>query len=439
MRTPSLTRRVVVAGVVVLVVVLAVLDVAVYLAVRAELETNLSEVLDTRLDIARGLADDVAPAALAERLTAMGVPASLTLPDGRHIDADPAVPRFGRSGIPSTLPEPRVERHQVVDGLTITVYATRSGVDQALRRLLLVQVLGTLVAVGVAVLLLRRSTTVALGPLDHVVATAVRTSHGARGERLHPDRPETELGRLAVAFDQMLDELEAAVVDARASDARSQRFLADAAHQLRTPIAGIRASVESLLREDDPGVRDRLMGNVVRETGRSARLVSDLLHVARLDRGEDLPVRERLDLLALCEGEVLRARDLAPHLDVVLDPGLVTGEVEVLADGTAIREAVGNLLDNARRHARQWIEVGVATSADDVAVVVRDDGPGLSPAEADGAFERFVSLDGRGGSGLGLPIARGVAVAHGGDLLHSDGAFTLRLPRHGDRSPTAGR
>lgn len=431
MRTPSLAHRVTVAGVAVLGLLVVVLDIAIYFGVRSELEGNLGEVLETRLDIARGLASDVTPDELAPRLTALGVPASVQAPDGRVLDADPAVPRFGAGGIPDTLPLPRVQASDEMAGMTITVYATRSGVDAALRRLLVVEVLGTAAALGVAVVLVRRSTAVALAPLREVVGAAVRTAAGARGQRLRPDNPGTELGRLAAAFDEMLDELEAAVEAARASDARSRRFLADAAHQLRTPVAGIRASVESLVREDDEAVRDRLVGNLVRETGRSARLLADLLLVARLDSGTGASVRVPTDLAELAATEVLRARDLAPHLEI----GLTTagGPATADVDPAEIREALGNLLDNARRHARARIDVTVAGREASVTIEVRDDGPGVPAALAAKVFDRFASLDGMGGSGLGLPIARAVARAHGGDLELRAGAFMFGVAR----SPTA--
>lgn len=428
MRTPSLGRRVTLAGVVVLLSLVVVLDLTIYLGVRAELESNLAEVLDTRLDIARGLADETEPDALADRLTALGVPASIATIDGQVLDADPAIPRFGADGIPSTLPTPRVEAAEEMGDVRVTVYATRAGIEAALRRLLVVELAATSAAIVLAVVLLRRTTAVALGPLDEVVATAVRTAAGARGERLRPDEPATELGRLATSFDAMLDELEAAVRSATASEERSQRFLADAAHQLRTPIAGIRASVESLVREDDPGTRDRLLGNLVRETSRSARLLADLLTVARLDTEPAGAPTDPVELTALCRSEAERATDLAPHLQVQCV--VPTTEVVVIGDAPALREAIANLLDNARRHARSRISLVVEADPATARVLVRDDGPGLPADRAEQAFERFASFDGRGGSGLGLPIARGITRAHGGDLRHVPGAgFVLTLPR----------
>lgn len=427
MRTPSLARRVTISGVAVLALLVVVLDVAIYLGVRNELESNLAEVLETRLDIARGLAVETAPEDLADQLTALGVPASIATTDGRVIDADPAIPRFGSDGIPSTLPTPRVQSTEILGDLEVTVFATRAGIDAALQRLLVVELAATAGAMVLAVLLLRRSTAFALRPLDEVVATAVRTAGGARGERLRPDDASTELGRLAVSFDAMLDELEAAVRAATESDARSQRFLADAAHQLRTPIAGVRASVESLVREEDEAVRDRLLGNLVRETGRSARLLTNLLTVARLDDGDDRRPRHPVDVAALCRSEAERTQDLAPHLAVRCE--VRDDRVMVAGDAESLREALANLLDNARRHATTAIDLRVEADAERVRVVVGDDGPGLASDRAEQAFERFASLDGRGGSGLGLPIARGVARAHGGDVHHDpDHGFVLELP-----------
>lgn len=222
-----------------------------------------------------------------------------------------------------------------------------------------------------------------------------------------------------------LAELKAELWECRAAQATCRRFVADAAHQLRTPMTGIQASAEALLRGAPASVRDALLANLVRETSRSARLIADLLKLARLDEGE--PLRPAaLDLVSLCRDEISRAWSLAPQLDVVLRAPALDWGVEV--DENAVREILANLLDNARRHARSQIEV--VLQADDEAVEVRigDDGPGVAPDMVGRIFERFVTLDGLGGSGLGLAIGRELARAHGGDLGYREGAFVLRLP-----------
>jgi signal transduction histidine kinase len=314
----------------------------------------------------------------------------------------------------------------LASGGTVTVYASRAGVNQTLRRLLLLELLGTVVAVGLAVVLLNHAARRALAPLQQVVATAERTATGTSGLRLRPDRPGTELGQMAVAYDRMLDALEAALDDTRRSDERSQRFLADAAHQLRTPVTRIRTTVESLFRTDDPEGRDRLLAGLVRETGRTRRLLTSLLHIARLDQG-DPPARFPVDVVELCRSELERVEPFASHLRFELRlPDQPLPPLRV--DRESLREAVSNLLDNARRHAVHAVAVEVRATDDTLRIAVADDGAGVAPGDRERIFERFASLDDKGGSGLGLPIARGVARAHGGDLVYTGTAFELTLP-----------
>lgn len=222
------------------------------------------------------------------------------------------------------------------------------------------------------------------------------------------------------------DDLEAALAAARAADARSRRFVADAAHQLRTPVTGLHTCAEALLRGPEDTERDRLLAHVVREAHRAGELVSGLLKMARLDEGEPV-APERCDVVALCADEVDRAWALSPQLDIIVRVGRLPGPV--LADPNVLREILANLLENASRHARQTIRVEVTAEAAMLQVRVVDDGPGVPPELESRMFDRFVSLDGRGGSGLGLPIARALARAHGGDLGYEVGAgFVLGVP-----------
>jgi PAS domain S-box-containing protein len=240
------------------------------------------------------------------------------------------------------------------------------------------------------------------------------------------ERDITEQRWMSATLDATLAALESALAEARASEERTRRFLADAAHQLRTPMAGIRACAETLLRGTTPGARDRLLADLVRETSRAARLISSLLQMARLDQGQPL-VLQPCDLVAICGDEVERARALAPELDIrvrVLD----TPREDPELDANAVREILANLLDNSRRHAVSEIELVVAVNGGVVQVTVANDGPPIPDDMVERVFERFVTLDGTKGSGLGLPIGRGLARAHGGDLVYEDEAFVLRLP-----------
>jgi signal transduction histidine kinase len=137
--------------------------------------------------------------------------------------------------------------------------------------------------------------------------------------------------------------------------------------------------------------------------------------------------RRHCELVALISDEVDRAREQAPQLDLSLrvDPSVPpTAEISI----DAVSEGLSNLLDNARRHAARAIQVSAAGDGGDLVIEVRDDGAGVPDGAEDQVFERFVSLDGRGGPGLGLPIARGLAEREGGTLVFERGAFVLRVP-----------
>lgn len=430
MRTPSLRRRVTVIGVLSFAALLLVLNVALYLYLHEQLNHTVTEVIAARVDIAAELGRGRSAAELAEGLGAAGVPSIVRSADGSEHVTTPLTVRAGEAppvspGLPLA---PRISRTvSFDDGTSVEVFATLAGVRSTLRDLLIGQTAISVLALMFAAALLRRASRVALEPLDTVVRTADRIAGGDIGERLRPDRADTELGRVAVSFDRMLDELEEAIDDAQRGEETSRRFLADAAHQLRTPVAALHASLEALLYEADPDGRDRLTGNAIRETRRLGRLLRSLLLVARFDQGET-PTDEPVDLSGLVSDELERAAMLAPHLTIDLrgegEPTLV-----VPGDAHAIREAVANLLDNARRHAVTTVDVSVTADHDVARIAVGDDGPGLASDQVERAFERFSSLDGRGGSGLGLPIARAIARSHGGGLRWSDGHFVLELPR----------
>ncbi len=238
-------------------------------------------------------------------------------------------------------------------------------------------------------------------------------------------RDITEKRWLAATLDATLTALEEALAQARESDARSRRFLADAAHQLRTPIAGIQACAETLLRGAPKEEVDRILMHLLRETSRATRLMGSLLRMARLDQGESLAPK-RCNLLALCTDEAERARTLAPELEITVRAEGMT-EHRPSLDSHAVREILANLLDNARRYASSRIEVLLRQFEARVEIRVTDDGPGLSDDMVDRAFERFVTFDSKAGSGLGLPIARELARAHGGDLTYENGSFVTVL------------
>ncbi len=429
MQTPSLERRVNRAGVAVVAAIVLTLDVVVWLSLAASLDAGIDDALDLRVAVVHDVGERTTTVSgLARELTKLGIPAEVS-GGGLAATAQPAVQRSlpGEELILSVDAADLVS--EVVDvrrDRRVEVFVSQAGARATIRRLLLIEGVASVAALLAASLLLRRGTAHALTPLDHVVTAAQLTAEGHAGLRLEPNDPTSELGRLAVAYDRMLDELETALAVAKDAEEASRRFLADAAHQLRTPLASMRAGVELLLVEPDPRRRDDHLGTLLRETARGTKVLNSLLTLARLDRGRPLD-REDLDVLALCRDEIERTQSLAPHLDCVLEDQRSQGR-RVVADGDAIHEALANLLDNARRHATGRVVVRVRHDLDHLAVEVRDDGAGVAPDDRRLIFERFATLDGRGGSGLGLPIARAVARGHGGDLVHDDDAFVLTLP-----------
>jgi len=390
----------------------------VFVNMRAQLERDLLEVLDSRRTVAEQAVTDAQGdlTVVARRLAELGIPARIVLPDGRDLSAVP-------------MPEDALRTGLVVTGGLVEIGVSRDGADRILTRLLVLLAAGFLVTFSLALLLLRRSVEMALRPLGVMSETARRIAAGDRDERLRPDDETTELGSLARAFDGMLDALAAAVDAARTAEQAQRKFLADVAHQLRTPMAGIRVSVELLLLQAEdaaPEERERLLGNLIRETGRVTRLVNGLLRIARLDLDTGL-LLQSTDLVELCRQEIARQQDLAdvPVTFTIVHPP----SAQVLLDPVQFQEALSNLLDNARRFALSAIEVTLTEHPDGrITLLVTDDGPGVLPEDRDRVFERFVTFGAGSGTGLGLPIGRAIARAHGGDLVVTDDGFEIQLP-----------
>ncbi len=473
LRTVSLRTRVVLFSLAVLGVVLVLVSVLAEVFVGVQSRADLNSRLVDRAAMADQLASaGTAPAEMVDRLDAPSIRVRLVGPDGtvygaRVLPGDPARPNSGNGTIgpnggkaakgagPNTRPGRRaappgpVLRRTLVDGSRLTLFgdaAELSALQGRLSKLLVPLGLGGLAVAAVALLL---TTRLALGPLDAMTRLARSIAAGDRGRRLAPSRTDTELGRTAAAFDNMLDALEGAERQAREaealardSEARTRRFVADAAHELRTPITGLRAAAEATLTvrtTDDE--RERLQLLLIREAARAGRLVEDLLALAHIDAGLRLHP-ELVELVGLAEIEAERAELLAPKLTVRVSGDPVT----VTADPGRLAQVLANLLDNARRHTPDGGEITVAVTVDDRAVDgggrparvrVSDTGPGVPEQDRERIFDRLVRLDdarardngAHSGAGLGLAIARGIAQAHGGDLRCIEGAtFELTLP-----------
>jgi two-component system, OmpR family, sensor kinase len=433
LNTVSLRLRVTTAVIVVLSVMLLLLGVVVNAIFVAQSNRSLDALLDSRVQLARQLARaGVGAQQIVNRTETDGVRAYLVLRNGAEFGSPPPT-GLGIRSTTVTLNAPAR-----VDGarLTLTIdTALVTGARQRLRRILVVT---SMVALLVSALLVAGAVRVALRPLDSMAALAKTITEGNRGRRLAPTRTDTEIGQTARAFDEMLDELEGAESRARQAEERTRAFLADAAHELRTPITGVQAAAETLLHHGDslPAEdREKLQSLLVREAQRAGTLISDLLAAARLDAGVELDLAP-VSLGELAYAELNRVRLLHPETKVT------TGgdDLTVTADAGRVSGILRNLLDNAMRAAGPQGRISVNLyQRDDFGVVeVWDSGPGVPPSERERIFERLVRLDhsrtsDAGGSGLGLAIARGYARAHGGDLVCVDpgepGAlFRLTLP-----------
>ncbi|WP_067800504.1 sensor histidine kinase [Actinomadura formosensis] len=285
--------------------------------------------------------------------------------------------------------------------------------------LLLVTAVLCVVAVALASWGVRHAVARALEPVDRLQAEMAELGDTDLSRRVGVPPAGDGAEQLAGRVNELLGRLENAAEQRRA-------FIAGASHELRTPLTGLRTRIELALL-DDPADSD-LVDNLRRALGDAERLhqiVDDLLVLARLDSG-DPPAGERLDLGALVEREV--ARQLPPI------PVSVKAETGVMVTGSGVRlgRVLVNLLANAQRYAAARIEVAVRAEDGEAVVEVYDDGPGIPPADRERVFERFARLDSarsrdKGGSGLGLPIARQIAVAHGGRLYIADGPYGARL------------
>ncbi|BBY36597.1 hypothetical protein MMAN_07310 [Mycobacterium mantenii] len=336
--------------------------------------------------------------------------------------------------------------HPLPNGSRVILVADTTQTTQVAHQLRGLMIGAGLVTLLLAALLLIAVSRAALRPLDRLTALANAITTGDRGRRLRPDRTDTELGCAARAFDGMLDALELSEQRARhAADAAqraetaTRRFLVDAAHELRTPIAGIQVAAEQLAHgasehQDDGQYRRASL--LLSDASRAGRLVSDMLDLSRIDAGLALELHD-VDVAAVLDCEADRAAMLAPQVSVSRT-GLAT--LHLNADATRLAQIVSNLLDNARRYtpAGGAITVDLRAPEGVAEITLTDTGPGIPDDQRDNVFERLVRLDpGRardhGGAGLGLAIARALARAHGGDLAclpHRGGArFRLTLPR----------
>jgi signal transduction histidine kinase len=429
------------------------------------LTTSLAVSLDRGLDNqARQGAREVAALANANRLPSNGVtfvPGTVTVQvlnaQGQIVtvspDADRLVPllppavaaRNAREqravfmdGRPYGLPERiRVVAVRTQAGGTVIAAVSAEQVTASLASLARALLIGTpllLILLAGTSWLIVGST---LRPIAELRRGAEEVTRTGQPRDLPVPEARDEVRSLAVTLNDMLGRLGAA-------QERQRGLVSDTAHELRSPIASIRAQLEVAL--DHPGSQDweQTAADVLTDTLRLARLAEDLLVLARLDeRDRPGPPRRAVDLGELAAEEVSRYADARVPVQLTAGPA-----APVTGDPDGLRRMLGNLIDNAVRYAQSLVTVSVAVDGRCVRLAVADDGPGIAPADRERAFGRFTRLDpGRsrdddsaGGAGLGLAIVRAIAQAHGGSAWLADAAPGLRavvsLPA-ATRSPTA--
>jgi signal transduction histidine kinase len=268
----------------------------------------------------------------------------------------------------------------------------------------------------------------ALRPVEAVRAGAAEIARRALGQRVpEPPAPaRDEVARLARTMNEMLERLEA-------SAERERRFVADASHELRSPLAAIQAHLDVALAHPERADWVATANEISLEVQRMQRIVEDLMLLARAEESAGALRLGPVDLDELVLAEARRLRDRGR---VEVDVSRVSG-ARIDGDRDRLNQVVRNLLVNAERHASRLVRIELGVAGDEAVLVVADDGPGIPAADRERVFERFTRLDearsrGQGGTGLGLAIARQIVEAHGGTITVAEqdaGArLVVRLP-----------
>ena len=267
-----------------------------------------------------------------------------------------------------------------------------------------------------------------LRPVEEMRRQAATISASNLHARLPVPVATDEIAALTTTMNTMLDRIEAA-------STAQHRFVADASHELRSPLSTIHAGLDLLGAADLPDQASAHIARMRHESARMARLIDDLLLLARVDESGLRLRHEDVDLDDVVYTERDRIAAERPELRIVAE--ITT--VRITGDAHHLQRALRNLVDNAARHARHTVTISLSANGSDAELVIADDGPGIPAADRDRVFDRFVRLDEDrsrlgGGTGLGMPIARDIVTAHGGTLTVHDApgggaALHIRLPR----------
>jgi signal transduction histidine kinase len=455
MRLPLRSRFALLAATLVLLVS-SLVGLAGYLTLRHSLLSRASATAHTEATRLVGLVDasnsgqgntvDISDPSLTRQLSTPGLAVEIDRPTGAIIQATPsaisrqmvALPGLtrqrclmaGSAQVQITSPPAQLACVRVGSpGRPVATIAVAAPLQDALgslgtlRRSLIIGVLGGTLLTALLSLVLARQ---ALRPIKRIAATAETIRAGDLGQRIRYRRRD-ELGQLARVLDACFDELEQAIE-------RQRQFGADASHELKTPLAAIRANVE-LLRgwgATDPTATDATLASLDQASRRASHLVADLLELAKLDRKPSRSrTRTRLDEIVL--QAVREATPLRPEVPIRVAR---LEEAPVDGDPLALQQLLLNLLDNALAVSPVGSEVRIALDRHDqhATVAITDSGPGIAPTDLTRIFDRFYSKKiaehSRRGAGLGLAIARAITAEHDGDLTaHNEpgGGATFKL------------
>jgi signal transduction histidine kinase len=346
---------------------------------------------------------------LAATRTLQGVPALFTVPPGatvpvRQKPADGLLP--GEAKVRSLS---ATVAGRPVTIVTFTSTDVLSQFTEASARLLIF---------GLPAILVLAATTVwlvvgrALRPVARIRHAVTAITAADLAQRVPEPGTQDEIGHLAHTMNDMLARLED-------SAHRQRRFVADASHELRSPLTAIRASLEVGLAHPDRAPWPAIAERAVRQTQRLEELIHQLLLLARSDDRQLATRQQTVEIRALLEE--IRATTVSPHpLDISAPPDATT-----IGNPEQLSRMLRNIVDNAIRYARHRVEVTVSTAPDRLQIEIIDDGPGIPADQRERVFDRFVRLDASrarasGSVGLGLAIAKEIATAHHGSITVTD-------------------
>ena len=467
----SLRSRLLIGVISLVIVGLLIANLATYLALQRYLLGQVDDLLtssNTRVTAVTALGGNGPRGNPAPSQFPTGTVVELVSPNGEVITARVSTPFGGtastaRPVLPTSLPNSGMDKpsppftaggtgdvdqfrvttwpEDSFDGNFVVLAIPLNDALSTLRQLLALELAISLAVVAATAVLALFIINLGLRPLRRMGAVAADIAAGDLSRRVEPATGRTEIGRLGLALNSMLAQIEAAFDERTESNTRLRRFVADASHELRTPLTSIRGYSEMLRRgaSDSPTDSEQARRRIEEESIRMTGLVDDMLVLARLGQGRPLE-KEPVDLKAIAVDAVADARVVAPQREITLN---ANGTVTVNGDDTRLRQVMGNLVRNALVHtpASSPIEISVAAGEETATMTVADHGPGLAAEDLDRIFEPFYRADpsrsrDSGGAGLGLSIVSAVVTAHGGKVhvRETDGGgatFDVELPLAG--------